>query len=669
MEKTVKITVFIFVLMLALSAAALVGCKTAETYTLLYTVIDGGYIDGFKTQQVQHGGDGTSVQAYPYTGYDFLQWSDGVTTPERHDLNVQGNISVVAQFGKSVRTVNYAVKEGGFIEGETQQNLTKEKTGTQVTAVPYEGYEFVKWSDGFTEPTRTDVFEWSKPDRTFYAEFEKITLYIRYTGGQFCFEDGTPLYGAPVKVKYGEDSVPVKVVVGESDYLFVRWSDGETSPVRSEKNVTQDMTITAHFGSLTAYTVGGKGGKIVGETSQLLLPDEERTPVTAVPDEGYIFNGWSDFNCNTERLDSVVKWRKAEFAAFFTPVKKTFKYNYGKEYGAPPLNDVTVTRDGLSDTRFILPSLEGYKFCGWYSDGDYSLKVVNENGLNMLGNYVFELESDVLYAKWRKESEAEPLTHKILLVFIDKLNADLVSKNGDKIEFRHQMCGIDYRYADLVQRGMRLNLNEWFKDYKVAIRFEVDMYFTQNPVTEEAFFVSDNLGVCVDEYRFTELVPLYKNYHNVLFGLNLIEDNEFEIHSSGGSSGVKFGQINIDSYLKIHLNNNCENLREDEELMLSLTSRKPNLLEAYLHEFVHTCEHNFLKDTDAGEMLQYHDVYFYYCIHLNMGLNEGTRLYLLGEAEYEGKIGGIPIDYWLNQFEVEVVYSYFIIDGGGQGKP
>lgn len=353
--------------MLALSAAALVGCKTAETYTLLYTVIDGGYIDGFKTQQVQHGGDGTSVQAYPYTGYDFLQWSDG----------------------------------------------------------------------------------------------------------------------------------------------------------------------------------------------------------------------------------------------------------------------------------------------------DYTLKVVNENGLNMLGNYVFELESDVLYAKWRKESEAEPLTHKILLVFIDKLNADLVSKNGDKIEFRHQMCGIDYRYADLVQRGMRLNLNEWFKDYKAAIRFEVDMYFTQNPVTEEQLRIFPaGIDVGIQEARICELFPLYQYYHNVLFGINLMDDCDNKIHSpnTAGFAVKKFGQINSDTYLMLSAQFNYKNLKEDEEQLLSLTSRKISLLSTYLHEFAHTCEINFENEINVGEMAELHDVESYYLIHLSSGILEPICLYLLGEAEYEGKTVGMPSEYWEHKNNISVVY-------------
>ena len=54
-------------------------------------------------------------------------------------------------------TVTYSAKEGGYIDGETTQKVESGKDGLTVVAVPYDGYEFVKWSDGRTEATRQDI--------------------------------------------------------------------------------------------------------------------------------------------------------------------------------------------------------------------------------------------------------------------------------------------------------------------------------------------------------------------------------------------------------------------------------------------------------------------------------------------------------------------------------
>ncbi len=70
--------------------------------TLTYTAGEGGTIEGETVQTVGHGADGTPVKAVPNPGYHFVGWSDGVSTPERTDTNVQGNINVTAVFARNV---------------------------------------------------------------------------------------------------------------------------------------------------------------------------------------------------------------------------------------------------------------------------------------------------------------------------------------------------------------------------------------------------------------------------------------------------------------------------------------------------------------------------------------------------------------------------------------
>ena len=76
----------------------------AITYTLTYTAGAGGTIQGSATQTVAHGQSGTEVEAKPNEGYKFVKWSDGRTTAKRTDSNVQGNLSVTAEFEKNATT-------------------------------------------------------------------------------------------------------------------------------------------------------------------------------------------------------------------------------------------------------------------------------------------------------------------------------------------------------------------------------------------------------------------------------------------------------------------------------------------------------------------------------------------------------------------------------------
>ena len=87
---------------------------------------------------------------------------------------------------KKTVTVEYNVSGGGVIEGESNQSV-ETRNGIsvafkEVTAKANVGYFFVKWSDGKTEPQRSDVLS---ENGSFTAIFEKYTKieYLATEGG------------------------------------------------------------------------------------------------------------------------------------------------------------------------------------------------------------------------------------------------------------------------------------------------------------------------------------------------------------------------------------------------------------------------------------------------------------------------------------------------------
>jgi LPXTG-site transpeptidase (sortase) family protein len=68
------------------------------SYTLTYTAGANGSITGTGTQVVSHGGTGAAVTAVANGGYEFVKWSDDVTTAARTDSNVTGDLTVTASF-------------------------------------------------------------------------------------------------------------------------------------------------------------------------------------------------------------------------------------------------------------------------------------------------------------------------------------------------------------------------------------------------------------------------------------------------------------------------------------------------------------------------------------------------------------------------------------------
>lgn len=184
--------------------------KTIEnSHTVRYIAAEGGYIDGKTEQLVEDGGSSDVVIARPNSGYEFAGWSDGVSAAGRRELYVHNDITVTAYFtptggttdpndpndpstevpdDKKTYTLHYTASEGGhiFMEGvppasSVSQKVAAGESGTAVTAVPEEGYEFVRWSDGRTTATRADDNVTS--DITVTAEFAPDADYKPFAGG------------------------------------------------------------------------------------------------------------------------------------------------------------------------------------------------------------------------------------------------------------------------------------------------------------------------------------------------------------------------------------------------------------------------------------------------------------------------------------------------------
>ena len=129
-----------------------------NTYTLTYTAGDNGSLTGETAQTVNHGANGTAVEAVAATGYHFVKWNDGVTANPRTDKNVTADITVEAEFAVTTYTLTFVVLDkdqqaianarisinGADLttdsEGKAEVDLAN---GTYDYAVELEGYETV----------------------------------------------------------------------------------------------------------------------------------------------------------------------------------------------------------------------------------------------------------------------------------------------------------------------------------------------------------------------------------------------------------------------------------------------------------------------------------------------------------------------------------------------
>ena len=88
--------------------------------------------------------------------------------------NVTRDHTIDVTFTVKTYTLAYTAGPGGTVVGDLSQTVAHGGDGTEVTAIPDEGYTFVKWSDGRTDNPRTDTYV--TEEITAQAEFVRDAL-------------------------------------------------------------------------------------------------------------------------------------------------------------------------------------------------------------------------------------------------------------------------------------------------------------------------------------------------------------------------------------------------------------------------------------------------------------------------------------------------------------
>lgn len=564
--------------------------------------------------------------------------------------------------------ITYTAGEGGSIEGQAVQEVESGSDAQPVTAKPQSGYSFVKWSDGLTAPERqekavcTDRFikaifsRYSgipMPPETDPAPKKEYTVtYIAGEGGSIAGE-------AVQKVKEN-DSTQKVAAAADKNYRFVKWSDGIETDVRQELNVTSDITVTAEFEFVPTYcgltykVDGGKGGYIIGECRQEVEKGTDAQSVRAVANEGYVFSGWSDLSTDTVHQAKSME-KSWEYIAYFEPIKKTFRYDYGEGYGAPLKTDITLDRNALKEAQFTIPQRDGYIFRGWYADADYSLKVVHESGKLMLGYQTLNVQSDTLYARWGKEGE-EKKTYKILMIMVDEIYASLYSTKAEKdILVDYKMTAIERQICSAIPPKLSYYLNKWFEG---RVIFEFDIYFTREVIKKESF----DWGMDSQHHRdyalqgdkIPEIDDIIDEYECTMVTCNL-KDTSWLLRHGTGLATAKHAMILMDDSLNYYgifdypnqnLIEMINNYIDDGEL--NKYSRGLSFILSYIHEFIHTIEmryyYSYLEEFKeyTEKLYKFHD----WVGNKEHNQLENMRLYLLQQGVKDGNMIGIPLTYW-----------------------
>lgn len=449
------------------------------------------------------------------------------------------------------------------------------------------------------------------------------------------------------RIYKGEDAHAVEAEAKEG-YKFVGWSDGVKSAWRQDKDIQGDMTVYAEF-EKEKYEVrytAGEGGRIEGESEQKVAYREDGEPVTAVAEFGYMFVKWSDGNESAERQDTWIM-EPLEVAAEFARIEKTYQYNYNYATGGDEEKEVKIHIDHMDAAEFPVPVKEHSIFGGWYADKERTIAVTDAKGNRVIGQELFSVQTDTLYAKWTAEEE---VNYKLLLVFVTEIDAH-GSTRDDKslIDIYHKLSEEEMKICELIPQKLKKKLNEIFYG---LVNFEIDTYFTKEPVRNWEFRGQQG-DLYINEYLM-EMETLRNQYRCVLYTHNMNDYGE-KYHSLNlqGRAGASYGQIYMDSFLY-----GISNERLPIEVMWDTSYEKheelwDRFLETYLHEFCHTIE------MDQGQMgiPAYHSV-LETSHEVKKTTMKLTEEYLLNFAQYNEELVGIPYDYWTGRnVQIEASYS------------
>ena len=455
----------------------------------------------------------------------------------------------------------------------------------------------------------------------------------------------------------GEDADAVEAVA-EKGYIFIGWSDGIETAIRRDKSIQGDMTVYAEF-EREKYTVkytAGEGGKIEGETEQEVAYQKDGEPVTAVAEFGYMFVKWSDGNESAERQDAWIT-EPLEVEAEFVRLEKTYQYNYNYATGGDEEKEVKIHIDHMDAAEFSVPVKEHSVFGGWYADKERTIAVTDAKGNLVIGQELFRVQTDTLYAKWTAEEE---VNYTILLVFVTEIDAHGPrGLNGHTIDLEYTLTEEERKLCETIAQKLKEKLNEIFYG---LINFEIDTYFTKEPVTSDMLTVGAgdpiNSPIRITAEYIPEVRPLINKYRAVLTTFNLNDyEEKYHVLNLRGLGSDKFAKIFLDSLLSEVYGRHLP-----IEVLWDTKSEYyekiwDSFLETYLHEFCHTIEHEF-------DYADYHGV-LSTCNEVDKTPLELTEEYLLGLAEYEGETVGVPYDYWIgNVDEILVRYNTIMILNG-----
>jgi uncharacterized repeat protein (TIGR02543 family) len=264
-------------------------------------------------------GSTVTLTATPAAGWHFVAWSGdagGATNPLPVTMNA--NQSITATFAINTYALSVSVIGSGTVTRNPNQASYDHGTVVQLTATPATGWHFVGWSgdlSGTTNPASITMSSARNVTATFAIDTHTLAVSAQGQGTVTRNPDRAAYdYGTPVQI----------TAVPAAGWQFAGWqgdAGGAQNPLGV--TVTTDLAIQAEFVVDThtlSLTATGRG-TVSRNPSQASYAYGTVVTLTAMPDSGFIFNGWSGDTTATGNPLSIAMTRDRVLVASFIDVQ------------------------------------------------------------------------------------------------------------------------------------------------------------------------------------------------------------------------------------------------------------------------------------------------------------------------------------------------------------
>ncbi len=293
---------------------------------------------------------------------------DGVSRPQGTAYD-SGCYEAISELAEIYYTVTFVAGTGGSINGSASQTVLDGGNCTSVTAVADTGYEFTGWSGSYNGTTNPLTITNVTSDKTITAIFEPVIFTVSFTAGP-----GGSISGNTVQSILSGGGCSEVTAIADTGYEFTGWSGDYTgmgNPLVIA-NVIADKNITANFEIKTydVSVISGANGSLDGNVDQEVVHGGDTTSITAVPETGFYFTGWSgDYTGMENPLVLLNVTAGMQLVANF----EINIYNvvfYAEDGGSLSGETVQVIEYGKSCSPVTAIAGGGYEFTGWSGDAD-----------------------------------------------------------------------------------------------------------------------------------------------------------------------------------------------------------------------------------------------------------------------------------------------------------